>query len=91
MTAALVRSAVSPASRARCRAVALLAGQLPPLVHRFGAVLTGGVARILFDVLVTSVPLPRTRPTPGGCPLREICPMAPSARGREELTELVNL
>ncbi|MFD9487359.1 hypothetical protein ACFWBX_26010 [Streptomyces sp. NPDC059991] len=53
--------------------------------------LTGGVARILFDVLVTSVPLPRTRPTPGGCPLREICPMAPSARGREELTELVNL
>ncbi|MFI1104693.1 wax ester/triacylglycerol synthase family O-acyltransferase [Streptomyces melanogenes] len=63
-------------------AVALLADRLPPLAHRFGAPLAGGAARILFDVLVTSVPLPRARLTLGGCPLREIYPMAPLARGQ---------
>ncbi|MFI2369098.1 wax ester/triacylglycerol synthase family O-acyltransferase [Streptomyces sp. NPDC018833] len=63
-------------------AVALLADQLPPLAHRFGAPLAGGAARMLFDVLVTSVPLPRSALSLGGCPLREIYPMAPLARGQ---------
>ena len=40
-------------------AVAVLADQLPPLAHRIGAPLAGSAARILFDILVTSVPLPR--------------------------------
>ncbi|ATW46936.1 wax ester/triacylglycerol synthase family O-acyltransferase [Streptomyces peucetius] len=63
-------------------AVALLADQLPSLAHRFGAPLAGGAARMLFDVLVTSVPLPRSTLSLGGCPLREIYPMAPLARGQ---------
>ncbi|MGW4201347.1 wax ester/triacylglycerol synthase family O-acyltransferase [Streptomyces sp. NPDC004726] len=63
-------------------AVAVLADQLPPLAHRFGAPLAGGAARMLFDVLVTSVPLPRSALSLGGCPLREIYPMAPLARGQ---------
>ncbi|MFB6953419.1 wax ester/triacylglycerol synthase family O-acyltransferase, partial [Streptomyces niveus] len=63
-------------------AVALLAGQLHPLAHRLAAPLAGNAARILFDVLVTSVPLPRATLSFGGCPLREIYPMAPLARGQ---------
>ncbi|WP_329461769.1 wax ester/triacylglycerol synthase family O-acyltransferase [Streptomyces sp. NBC_01431] len=63
-------------------AVALLADQLPSLAHRFGAPLAGSAARILFDVLVTSVPLPRSRLSLGGCPLRALYPMAPLARGQ---------
>ncbi|MFF0448757.1 wax ester/triacylglycerol synthase family O-acyltransferase [Streptomyces sp. NPDC004609] len=63
-------------------ALAVLADQLPPLAHRFGAPLAGGAARMLFDVLVTSVPLPRSALSFGGCPLREIYPMAPLARGQ---------
>lgn len=63
-------------------AVAVLAGQLHPLAHRLGAPIAGGAARILFDVLVTSVPLPRATLSFGGCPLREIYPMAPLARGQ---------
>ena len=63
-------------------ALAVLADQLPPLAHRFGAPLAGGAARMLFDILVTSVPLPRSALSLGGCPLREIYPMAPLARGQ---------
>lgn len=63
-------------------AVALLADQLPPLAHRLGASLAGGAARMLFDVLVTSVPLPRAALSFGGCPLRALYPMAPLARGQ---------
>ncbi|MEV6781093.1 wax ester/triacylglycerol synthase family O-acyltransferase [Streptomyces sp. NPDC051098] len=63
-------------------AVAVLADQLPPLAHRFGAPLAGGAARMLFDVLVTSVPLPRSALSLGGCPLLSIYPMAPLARGQ---------
>ncbi|MFF9349159.1 wax ester/triacylglycerol synthase family O-acyltransferase [Streptomyces sp. NPDC014734] len=63
-------------------AVAVLADQLPSLAHRFGAPIAGGAARMLFDVLVTSVPLPRSALSLGGCPLRAVYPMAPLARGQ---------
>ncbi|MEV6075494.1 wax ester/triacylglycerol synthase family O-acyltransferase [Streptomyces sp. NPDC052069] len=63
-------------------AVAVLADQLPPLANRFGAPLAAGAARVLFDVLVTSVPLPRSALSLGGCPLRAVYPMAPLARGQ---------
>ncbi|MEV7234368.1 wax ester/triacylglycerol synthase family O-acyltransferase [Streptomyces sp. NPDC051020] len=63
-------------------AVAVLADQLPSLAHRFGAPLAGSAARMLFDVLVTSVPLPRSALSLGGCPLRAVYPMAPLARGQ---------
>ncbi|MFJ8588294.1 wax ester/triacylglycerol synthase family O-acyltransferase [Streptomyces sp. NPDC093595] len=63
-------------------AVAVLADQLPPLAHRFGAALAGGAARMLFDVLVTNVPLPRSALSLAGSPLRALHPMAPLARGQ---------
>ena len=63
-------------------AVAVLVDQLPALAHRLGAPLAGSAARMLFDILVTSVPLPRTALSLGGCPLREVYPMAPLARGQ---------
>ncbi|MFB7541937.1 wax ester/triacylglycerol synthase family O-acyltransferase [Streptomyces zaomyceticus] len=63
-------------------AVALLADQLPPLAHRFGAPLASGAARFLFDLLVTQVPLPRSALSLGGAPLRALFPMAPLARGQ---------
>ncbi|MGX1885059.1 wax ester/triacylglycerol synthase family O-acyltransferase [Streptomyces sp. NPDC055287] len=63
-------------------AVAVLADHLPPLAHRFGAPLAGSAARMLFDVLVTSVPLPRSTLSLGGSPLGAIYPMAPLARGQ---------
>uniref|UniRef100_A0AAU3GPH6 Diacylglycerol O-acyltransferase n=1 Tax=Streptomyces sp. NBC_01401 TaxID=2903854 RepID=A0AAU3GPH6_9ACTN len=63
-------------------AVAVLADQLPALAHRFGAPLAGSAARMLFDILVTSVPLPRSALSLAGCPLRALYPMAPLARGQ---------
>ncbi|MFH8713439.1 wax ester/triacylglycerol synthase family O-acyltransferase [Streptomyces zaomyceticus] len=63
-------------------AVALLADQLPPLAHRFGAPFASGAARFLFDLLVTQVPLPRSALSLGGAPLRALFPMAPLARGQ---------
>ncbi|QGV77416.1 wax ester/triacylglycerol synthase family O-acyltransferase [Streptomyces ficellus] len=63
-------------------ALAVLADQLPPLAHRFGAPLAGGAARMLFDVLVTNVPLPRSTLSLGGHPLRALHPMAPLAQGQ---------
>ncbi|MEU9859306.1 wax ester/triacylglycerol synthase family O-acyltransferase [Streptomyces sp. NPDC047971] len=63
-------------------AVALLADQLPPLAHRFGAPLASGAARLLFDLLVTNVPLPRSALSLGGAPLSALFPMAPLARGQ---------
>ncbi|WP_406064635.1 wax ester/triacylglycerol synthase family O-acyltransferase [Streptomyces sp. NBC_01077] len=63
-------------------AVALLADQLPPLAHRFGAPFAAGAARLLFDLLVTQVPLPRSALSLGGAPLRALFPMAPLARGQ---------
>ncbi|MCX5339093.1 wax ester/triacylglycerol synthase family O-acyltransferase [Streptomyces atratus] len=63
-------------------AVAVLADQLPSLAHRLGAPIAGNAARMLFDVLVTSVPLPRSALSLGGCPLRAVYPMAPLARGQ---------
>ncbi|KIF72684.1 diacylglycerol O-acyltransferase, partial [Streptomyces sp. AcH 505] len=52
------------------------------LAHRLGAPLAGSAARFLFDILVTSVPLPRSALSLGGCPLSEIYPLAPLARGQ---------
>ncbi|MER7049771.1 wax ester/triacylglycerol synthase family O-acyltransferase [Streptomyces jumonjinensis] len=63
-------------------ALAVLADQLPPLAHRLGTPLAGGAARMLFDLLVTSVPLPRSALSLGGCPLGAIYPMAPLPRGQ---------
>ncbi|MEU9207381.1 wax ester/triacylglycerol synthase family O-acyltransferase [Streptomyces sp. NPDC048415] len=63
-------------------AVALLADHVPPLGHRLGGPVVGQAARLLFDILVTSVPLPSLGLKLGGCPLAEIYPFAPLARGQ---------
>lgn len=63
-------------------AVAVLADRLPAFAHRIGAQLAGNAARVLFDVLVTNVPLPRSTLSLGGSPLLEIYPMAPLAHGQ---------
>ncbi len=62
-------------------AVALLAEPLPPALRRAGAPLAGRGARLLFDVLLTSVPLPDIPLSLGGAPLRALYPLPPLARG----------
>ncbi|MFI7356509.1 wax ester/triacylglycerol synthase family O-acyltransferase [Streptomyces avidinii] len=63
-------------------AVALLADHVHPLGHRLGGPLVAQAARLLFDILVTSVPLPGFGFTLGGSPVREVYPLAPLARGQ---------
>ncbi|MER7349729.1 wax ester/triacylglycerol synthase family O-acyltransferase [Streptomyces aurantiacus] len=63
-------------------AVALLADHVPPLGHRVGGPAVAGAARLLFDILVTSVPLPGLGLRLAGHPLTEVYPFAPLARGQ---------
>jgi WS/DGAT/MGAT family acyltransferase len=63
-------------------AVALLADHVPALGHRLGGPLVGQAARLWFDILVTSVPLPGLGLRLGGNPLTEVFPYAPLARGQ---------
>ncbi|MGW6060561.1 wax ester/triacylglycerol synthase family O-acyltransferase [Streptomyces sp. NPDC055189] len=63
-------------------AVALLADHVPPLGHRIGGPVVAQAARLLFDILVTSVPLPSLGLKLGGCPLAAVYPFAPLARGQ---------
>ncbi|MEU7719017.1 wax ester/triacylglycerol synthase family O-acyltransferase [Streptomyces tibetensis] len=62
-------------------AVALLADHVPALAHRLGGPLVGQAARLWFDVLVTSVPLPSLGLKLGGHPLTAVFPFAPLAPG----------
>ncbi|WP_432136756.1 MULTISPECIES: wax ester/triacylglycerol synthase family O-acyltransferase [unclassified Streptomyces] len=63
-------------------AVALLADHVPALGHRIGGPLVSQAARLWFDILVTSVPLPSLGLKLGGNPLTEVFPYAPLARGQ---------
>jgi diacylglycerol O-acyltransferase / wax synthase len=63
-------------------AVALLADHVPALGHRLGGPLVGQAARLWFDILVTSVPLPGIGLRLGGHPVTEVYPFAPLARGQ---------
>lgn len=63
-------------------AVALLADHVPALGHRLGGPLVSQAARLWFDILVTSVPLPSLGLRLGGSPLVEVFPLAPLARGQ---------
>jgi hypothetical protein len=63
-------------------AVALLADHVPPLGHRIGGPVVAQAARLLFDILVTSVPLPSLGLRLGGCPLTAVYPFAPLAQGQ---------
>ncbi|MEU1300430.1 wax ester/triacylglycerol synthase family O-acyltransferase [Streptomyces shenzhenensis] len=63
-------------------AVALLADHVPALGHRLGGPFVGQAARLWFDILVTSVPLPGLGLRLGGHQLTEIYPFAPLAPGQ---------
>ncbi|MDO0938508.1 wax ester/triacylglycerol synthase family O-acyltransferase [Streptomyces sp. DG2A-72] len=63
-------------------AVALLADHVPALAHRLGGPLVSQGARLWFDILVTSVPLPGLGLKLGGHTLTEVYPFAPLARGQ---------
>ncbi|MFB7930207.1 MULTISPECIES: wax ester/triacylglycerol synthase family O-acyltransferase [Streptomyces] len=62
-------------------AVALLADHVPALAHRLGGPLVGQAARLWFDILVTSVPLPSLGLKLGGHPLTAVFPFAPLPPG----------
>jgi WS/DGAT/MGAT family acyltransferase len=62
-------------------AVALLAEHVPALGHRLGGPLAAQAARLWFDLLVTSVPLPGIALRLGGHELTAVHPYAPLAQG----------
>jgi WS/DGAT/MGAT family acyltransferase len=62
-------------------AVPLLANLIPPAVHRVCTPAAGAAAPLLFDTVVTNVPLPPVALTLGGAALREVYPFAPLAAG----------
>ena len=63
-------------------AIPLLADRLPPAVHRVAAPVAGQGASLLFDLMVTSIPLPGIRFTLDGAELEEVFPLAPLAAGQ---------
>jgi diacylglycerol O-acyltransferase / wax synthase len=63
-------------------AIPLLADRLPPAVHRVAAPVAGQGASLLFDLMVTSIPLPAMRFTLDGAELEEVFPLAPLAAGQ---------
>ncbi|MDI1465314.1 wax ester/triacylglycerol synthase family O-acyltransferase [Catellatospora sp. KI3] len=62
-------------------AIPVLAGVLPPALHRLAAPLAAHAAPLLFDLVVTSVPLPPLPLRLGGAELEELYPIAPLASG----------
>lgn len=62
-------------------ALPLLADKVPPLVHRLAAPVAARCAPLLFDTLVTSVPLPSVPLSLDGASLCELYPVAPVAPG----------
>ncbi|MGC0328262.1 diacylglycerol O-acyltransferase [Streptomyces sp. SAI-170] len=63
-------------------AVALLADHVPALGHRLAGPFAGQAARLWFDILVTSVPLPGVPLRLGGHELTAVHPYAPLAQGQ---------
>lgn len=62
-------------------ALPLLAELIPSVVHRIAAPIAGKCAPLLFDALVTSVPLPPVPLALDGAELREVYPVPPVAAG----------
>lgn len=63
-------------------AIPVLAGLLPAAVHRVAAPVAGQGAALLFDLMVTSIPVPSIPFTLDGAELAEVFPMAPLAAGQ---------
>ncbi|MDX3188894.1 wax ester/triacylglycerol synthase family O-acyltransferase [Streptomyces sp. MN03-5084-2B] len=60
-------------------ALPLLADRVPPLLHRLGTRTAGQAAPMLFDLVITTVPLPSARLSLDGARLAEIYPFVPLA------------
>jgi diacylglycerol O-acyltransferase len=63
-------------------AIPVLADLLPAAVHRVAAPVAGQGASLLFDLMVTSIPVPSVRFTLDGAELTEVFPIAPLAAGQ---------
>jgi hypothetical protein len=63
-------------------AIPVLADQLPPAVHRVVAPVAGQAASLLFDLMVTSIPVPSIPFILDGAELEEVFPIAPLAAGQ---------
>jgi WS/DGAT/MGAT family acyltransferase len=63
-------------------AIPVLADRLPPAVHRVAAPVAGQGASLLFDLMVTSIPVPSLPVTLDGADLEEVFPVAPLAAGQ---------
>lgn len=61
-------------------AVPVLAGRIPPPLHRVATRFAGQAAGVLFDTVITNVPLPRLDLTLAGAPLQELYPLVPLAQ-----------
>ncbi|MGW3471111.1 wax ester/triacylglycerol synthase family O-acyltransferase [Saccharopolyspora sp. NPDC000995] len=59
----------------------VLAGRMPSIAHLFAAPVAGQAAGLLFDTVITSVPLPDVAVSLGNASLRELYPLAPLAAG----------
>jgi diacylglycerol O-acyltransferase / wax synthase len=73
------RKAAGP--RRGAGALPVLASLLPHAVHRLATPLAGRAAGWLFDLVITTVPLPATQMLLGGALLRELYPLVPLAHG----------
>lgn len=62
--------------------IAILANRLPAVAHRLCAGPAAAAAPLLFDTVVTNVPLPTVPLTIGGAPLDEIYPFGPLGPGQ---------
>jgi WS/DGAT/MGAT family acyltransferase len=60
-------------------ALPVLASRIPPPVHRLATRFAGQAAGLLFDLVITNVPLPNLDLTMDGAPLREVYPLVPLA------------
>jgi len=63
-------------------AVPELVDRLPAAVHRIAAPVAGQGACLLFDLIVTSIPVPSIRLTLDGAALTEVFPIAPLVAGQ---------
>lgn len=80
-----IRAAMEQSKAAGARgagAIPLLADRLPAVVHRVVAPAAGQGASLLFDLMVTSIPLPGIPFTLDGAELEEVFPLAPLAAGQ---------
>ncbi|WP_158888792.1 wax ester/triacylglycerol synthase family O-acyltransferase [Amycolatopsis anabasis] len=66
-------------SSAGAGAIPILADRLPPAVHRVATRFAGQAAGLLFDTVITNVPLPSVPLALDGAPLREVYPLVPLA------------